>query len=575
MATNFHSITLQPDGPCSRVQGNKMLLLKRWFNAAEPLVEELTKKMREWEGRIDELEGCCSGSREGSLEKFVFEAEEVVCEWEEYYQRQLQEDGKVMMKGDGAARLALRSRDLLQRVLEIQELVVEELDEGGNISKSLQGDLLDASQCEGHLSGAMVRAETVVTVSSTICIQAEEGAEVMCSMVFRRDADRCKESGVARLYKPKSVAGDKTGAGDDALYVLYETCPGSVGGCCPLRLVKYKDNGQAPTVLWMSVKGVERNHARSKSSKTDTGNVGSGHGWEHPCGSCQGHHQILHQILEDATEIRGAVENLHVRSRLGDGMRFEFGSWDVSNCLVEVEGAGRNSAIVCSLSASVNFEHCTLGGPQGRQHPALTAHSEDSKEKADAKSVSFAPSATATTGAAGAGARAKAGAGGGQGAVPEARGSSLENAVRDGTVDDAIVSGLCRHALLVSDGTDLDAARATLVNCLLQNSHQAALRCGSSSSLQLRNCDVSNCAALLDTLSGDDANIELQHTVLRLVRSHWADALNRPTFGLFHDLNTREEVSEDAVSGRSTGTTAKRAKAVERYRIVGLKDWRE
>ena len=32
------------------------------------------------------------------------------------------------------------------------------------------------------------------------------------------------------------------------------------------------------------------------------------------------------------------MENVHVRSQLGDGLRFEFGRWNVINCTVEAEG---------------------------------------------------------------------------------------------------------------------------------------------------------------------------------------------------------------------------------------------
>ena len=71
------------------------------------------------------------------------------------------------------------------------------------------------------------------------------GAEVMGSLVFSRDADPCKNNGVARIFTKSSGKGI---AETVQTMILYETRPDEPGGCRPLRLI----DKRTEAMLWCS-----------------------------------------------------------------------------------------------------------------------------------------------------------------------------------------------------------------------------------------------------------------------------------------------------------------------------------
>ena len=72
-----------------------------------------------------------------------------------------------------------------------------------------------------------------------------------------------------------------------------------------------------------------------------------------------------------------------------------------------------------------------------------------------------------------------------------------------------------------------------------KSTHRAALRFGACSFLQPMDCDVksTDCAGLVDAVSGADADIELAHTVLRQLAILWDGDINGPKLGYLHDLH--------------------------------------
>ena len=359
----------------------------------------------------------------------------------------------------------------------------------------LQGDLSGVSECRSHVDGAMVRGESTVRVSSTILVKAEEGAEAMCSFLFQPDAEKSKNDGIARLYSRS-----KDGSG--AMYLLYESAPGTEGGCRPLKL-KDRDSSVVP---WMEQKRPIRSHSKGASSSKDGAAaqqlVSAGHAWEFPCTSCKGTYQRLHDLLSGTHEIFGKVGNLCVRSRLGDAMRFEFGRWQLYSCILEAEGSHTNSALVCGLSASVSAEKCALGGSQSTTSAAIDDVSQrwmslygrlrcfanttdmeehmrlfgskkpsssntsargrgdgvnaDAEKDGKSKSISFAPGVASD----GRGTNSAKEDGREQEAAAEK--------VWNGTVDDADGLGACRHAVVVTDGTEHVPSSVILQECVLQ-----------------------------------------------------------------------------------------------------------
>jgi len=228
---------------------------------------------------------------------------------------------------------------------------------------------------------------------------------------------------------------------------------------------------------------------------------------------------------------------------------------------------------VCGVGAYVRLEQCTIGGA----HPTTPAYINDdsfakggssngaekgghsagktAKGRGGGKSISFAPEIASS------------------GDTP-ATSNDQSAVVCDGTVDDIAGIGACRHALVVMEGSQELRSTIVLVQCVVRNSHHAALRCGAMSSMSLTDCDVHGCWALLDLLSGSNACIELNNTTLRQVQSVWADLTNRPRFGVLLDVQTKEYVPEDKREVVSASDKRKGRKA-DAFRVLQLKDWRD
>jgi hypothetical protein len=353
----------------------------------------------------------------------------------------------------------------------------------------LQGDLSGISECRSHVDGAMVRGESTVRVSSTILVEAEEGAETMCSFLFQRDAEMSKNHGIARLYSRS-----KGGAGASHMFLLYESASGTEGGCRPLKLV----DRDSQAVRWMDQKRPAKLQGKGASAQPP----GPGHAWEFPCTSCKGTYQMLHDLLSGTKEVPGKVANLCVRSRLGDAMRFEFGRWQLDSCILEAEGASTNSALVCGLSAFVSAEKCVFGGSQPTTSAAIDdvsqrwmslycrlrcfANEKDMKKYMSLFGSKKPSSFTASAQRRGVGVRATAETDGKSKSISFAQNVELDGRgtkadmddadkqevavkkVRDGTVDDTDGLGSCRHAVVVTDGTEDVRSSVMLKECVLQ-----------------------------------------------------------------------------------------------------------
>ena len=364
----------------------------------------------------------------------------------------------------------------------------------------LQGDLSGVSECRSHVDGAMVRGESTVRVSSTILVEAEEGAEAMCSFLFQRDAEMSKNNGIARLYSRS-----KGGAGASQMFLLYESAPGTEGGCRPLKLV----DRDSHAVRWMDQKRTTKLQGKGASAQPP----GPGHAWEFPCTSCKGTYQMLHDILSGTKEVPGKIANLCVRSRLGDAMRFEFGRWQLDSCILEAEGASTNSALVCGLSAFVSAEKCVFGGSQPTTSAAIDdvsqrwmslygrlrcfANEKDMKKHMSLFGSKKPSSFTASAQRRGVGVRATAETDGKSKSISfapnvelDGRGTKAvkDNAdkqevavkkVRDGTVDDTDGLCSCRHAVVVTDGTEDVRSSVMLQECMLQVRPRPIFLCSS------------------------------------------------------------------------------------------------
>lgn len=58
--------------------------------------------------------------------------------------------------------------------------------------------------------------------------------------------------------------------------------------------------------------------------------------------------------------MRGKIDKLHVRSRLGDGMRFSFGKWELSDCIIEAEGVSQGQ--LRTMFAACALTHARVHG---------------------------------------------------------------------------------------------------------------------------------------------------------------------------------------------------------------------
>jgi len=202
-----------------------------------------------------------------------------------------------------------------------------------------------------------------------------------------------------------------------------------------------------------------------------------------------------------------------VRSRLGDAMRFEFGRWQLDSCILEAEGASTNSALVCGLSAFVSAEKCVFGGSQPTTSAAIDdvsqrwmslygrlrcfANEKDMKKHMSLFGSKKPSSFTASAQRRGVGVRATAETDGKSKSISfapnvelDGRGTKAvkDNAdkqevavkkVRDGTVDDTDGLGSCRHAVVVTDGTEDVRSSVMLQECMLQVRPRPIFLCSS------------------------------------------------------------------------------------------------
>ena len=399
------------------------------------------------------------------------------------------------------------------------------------------------------------------------------GAEVMGSLVFSRDADPCKNNGVARIFTKSSGKGI---AETVQTMILYETRPDEPGGCRPLRLIDKRTEAmlwcsksyiidllqpklqpclEQERITWQQVQPIldelsvaeikacidtddmeaivsrltnpEELNTQPKKPVQHDHKVGPGHSWQHPCTLCRGAYRLLHQILSDTREEQGLIENLHVRSSCGNGLRFEFGRWELSNSMIETTGAHHHNALVCANSAFVSCHKCTFGGVHVGEETSAGDLALNQNRSSKARSISFANNI--------------------QKEEPPAENLLPADPVRDNTVDDIRTSAVCQNAIFVTDGSDSLPSTVFLNGCSLHSSYSAAIRCGPHAMLSSIDCFIFDCAAVLDVLGGTCAKMEFNNTKLRAVSKIWVDMKNRPrqAAASFLDIDTVDCTQSD------------------------------